>query len=95
MRVLTVPTNGTKSVGSGASVQILPANQFRSYAAICNPSTVGLWISLGADAVIGTGIYIPPNGGMWITDVSGLYRGAVNGIMATGGAVVLGTMELQ
>lgn len=96
MKVLTKATNGTKSVSSGASVELLAENSRRSFAMISNPQVVGMWVSLGSAAVIGTGIYVPPNGGAFIiSEEGGLWRGSVNGIMSTGGAVAIGTVELQ
>lgn len=95
MRVLQVATHGTKSVDNSASVVLLAANARRSYAGIYNATAVGLWIGLGVAAVIGTGIYIPAGGSFVIDEDGALWRGSINGIMASGGAVVIGTVDIQ
>jgi len=94
MKTLTAATNSTASIGT-ASALILPANPRRSYAIISNGSAVGVWLSLGSPAAIGTGIYLAPGGGVFIIDEYGLYRGAIYGSAASGSGNVLGTVDLQ
>lgn len=93
MRALRDRTAGTASVGSGASVELLAANDGRKWAQISNPNAVGLWLNFGAPAVIGSGPYVAPGGGAYVIDKDNLDLGAVNGIMASGGDVAVGTME--
>lgn len=95
MKVLKDPHNGTKTLDNSGSQSVLAANDDRKWAIICNSSDVGLWLALGASAVIGTGIYVPPNGGSFVIDDQNLFRGAVNGVMASGSSKVIGTVELE
>lgn len=96
MRPLTVATQGTKTVGNVTSMLLLPANSRRCCAIIYNPTTVTVWLGFGVAAVIGTGAGIPPNGGSIVIDEdSGMWRGEVYGIMASGTGLVLGTVDFQ
>lgn len=95
MLVLRKATSATATMGS-SSVQILAANDRRHSARIVNPSDVGIWIGYGAAAVIGTGDYIPAGGGVLeISEFSGMWRGTVTGIAASGTGKVIGSVEFQ
>ena len=94
MLALKKSTPGTKSVGSGASVELLATNLSRKFAVISNPTAAGMFLAFGQSAVIGYGVYIPPGGGYQI-DKDNMWQGAVNGIMATGGAVTISTEDQQ
>ncbi len=90
---LRVITHGGVTVGTGSTV-ILAANDRRLFAEIINSSNEGVWIKLGATAVVGEGIYIAPNGFSYVIDRNNLWRGAVNGI-CTSGSKIVGTVEGQ
>lgn len=94
MRTLTVPTHGTVALG-GTSAELLPANSRRTYAIIVNASDVGIWLALGVPAVIGTGIYLAAGGGNLTITEEALWKGAVNGIAASGSGKTVGTLDLQ
>lgn len=95
LNVLKVITHDSVSVGNGASVEILPANSRRLYAEIVNSSANGIWIKLGATAVVGEGIYLAPNGFSYEIKPDNMWRGAVNGIAVAGAANNVGTIEGQ
>lgn len=88
-----IATPGTVSVGI-ASVAVLASNDRRRYAIICNSGANGLWLGLGVAAVVGTGIYVPPNGGTFVIEGDNRWKGAINGIVAAATSVV-GTLELK
>jgi hypothetical protein len=90
-----VVTHGTATIGSGASVLILAANERRRFAEIVNSSDVGIWLSLGGTAVIGTGIYLGPNGFSYEINSEHLWKGTVSGIAASGAGKIVGTTESQ
>jgi hypothetical protein len=92
MKPLLNMVGGTKSVDNTTSVKLIAANKSRKFAGVSNPNAVGMWINFGSAAVIGTGEYVPPGGGYQIDD-DNLWQGDVNGIMASGGAVTIGTVE--
>lgn len=85
-------TNGTVSLTT-ASQQILAVNEFRKRAIIVNGSDVGVWLSFNATAVIGTGIYLAPNGGSFEIDPEEIYTAAIHGIAASGAGKIVGTVE--
>lgn len=94
MRPLRAATNSTKSLDTTSAV-LLAANSARKYAVIVNSSDVGVWVSLGATAVIGTGAYLAPAGGVFEIDDQNLWQGAVYGIAASGSGKVVGLLELS
>lgn len=76
----------TETVGTTSS-EILPAFDRRRYASISNSGGQGVWIAFGEAAVVGQGVYIPPNGGQFIIDGDNRWKGAVNGITAAGSSL--------
>lgn len=94
MAIVRKAVNGTASMGA-ASAEILADNRNRKYALMVNASDVGVWISFGDTAVIGTGAYLAPAGGSYEIDESNLWTGAVNGIAASGSGKVVGTVEFS
>jgi hypothetical protein len=88
-----VSTPGTVTVGV-ASAALLAANPRRRWAIICNSGANGLWLGFDATAVVGTGVYVPPNGGTFTIEGENRWKGAVTGIVAAATSVV-GLMELQ
>jgi hypothetical protein len=92
LNILKLITHGTASAGA-ASVEALAANPRRLYAEIINASDVGIWLGLGVPAVIGTGIYLGPNGFSYIIGPENMWRGAVNCIASSGTGKVLGVHE--
>lgn len=86
-------TNAT--VGNGASVTVLAANNRRLYAEIVNSSANGIWLNFGEDAVVGQGIYLAPSGFSFIINSEFMWRGTVTAIAVAGAANVLGVIEGQ
>jgi hypothetical protein len=78
-----------------SSAELFADNRSRKYALIVNASDVGVWISFGEAAVIGTGAYLAPAGGSYEIDESNLWTGAVNGIAASGSNKVVGLVEFS
>jgi hypothetical protein len=95
MLVPKIAVNDTADIGNGASVEILAANPRRLAAVITNGGANAIWISLGAVAVAGTGIYLAAAGGSVELQGENLWRGSVNGIAAAGASNIVGVVELQ
>lgn len=93
MIVNKVATVGTLTANA-ASQTLLAENDRRRYAIICNSGANGVWLGFGAEAVSGSGVYVPPNGGSFVMDGDNLWRGSVTAI-APGGNSVVGTLELK
>lgn len=76
-----------------ASTQILAAFADRTYGLIVNDGAVDIYIKLGGTAVAHEGILVKADGGSyeWGHDFGNGYQGVVNGITASGSAVVLPT----
>ncbi len=81
--------NGTSDNATVAvtTTQILPKNSGRVYAVIVNDSDESIYIGLGVDAVLNKGIRLNANGGSIEIDGEQPFRGAVNGICASGGKI--------
>lgn len=95
LNILKVITHSTAST-STTSAQVLAANERRLYAEIVNASDTGVWLSLGTSAaVVGTGIYLAPNGYSYEINTENMWRGAVQAIAASGSGKVLGIHEGQ
>lgn len=88
------PLNDTKSLTT-TSAALIAANERRKYALIVNSSDVGVWVSFGVAAVIGTGVYLAPAGGSYELDGDNLYLGVINGIAASGNGKVVGLVEFS
>ena len=84
-------TNGTASVGT-ANTAVLAANESRKRAIISNSGASAVWLSFGAAAVVGSGVFLAPSGGVFEIDPDELYCGAINGITAAGTSTV-GVLE--
>jgi hypothetical protein len=82
----------TKSLTT-ASQKLLDKNDRRKSAIITNSSDVGVWIKLGATAVIGEGFYIGPNGWSFELGPDLMWTGEVYGIAASGTGKVVGVFE--
>lgn len=86
--------NTTKTLTT-SSLELLPVNEFRKRVIIVNSSDVGVWVSFGATAVIGTGVYLAPAGGSFEIDPNEMYNGVINGIAASGASKVVGIVEFS
>jgi hypothetical protein len=93
---LKVMTHGTKTI-TDAGIKVLSANNRRLYAEIINSSDKGIWLILkdGGPAVVGTGIFVAPNGFSYQITPENMWRGDVYGITATGESATIGTIEGQ
>lgn len=78
-RASSFPTQGSVNVDV-ASTLILPANPSRVYAAICNDSDTTIYLKIGAPAVVGEGIRLNANGGVYEINWTNLHTLAVYGI---------------
>lgn len=88
------PNNFTASLTT-ASASVLAANALRKYAAFVNASDVGIWLSFGTTAVVGTGVYLAPSGGSFEIDSSNLYQGEVYAIAVSGAGKVCAGVEFS
>ena len=79
-------TASNATVGN-TTTQILPKNSGRVYAVIVNDSDEAIYIGLGVAAVLNKGIRLNANGGSIEIDGEQPFRGAVNGICASGSKV--------
>lgn len=78
-----VATPDNVSVGV-TTTEILAVNSARKYAIIVNDSDETIYLAFGAAAVMHKGIRINANGGSYEFEGDKPFRGAVNGICATG-----------
>lgn len=76
-----------------SSTAVLAANDNRVYALIINDGAVEIYLNLGGTAVANQGIRVNANGGSYEISQrnSNLFRGAINGIVASGSATALVT----
>jgi hypothetical protein len=83
----------TNPTATNATSAMLAANAARKAALLTNIGSVDVFIKLGAAAVASQGIYLQANGGSFsMSDMLGnLDNAAINGITASGTAVVLVT----
>ena len=86
------PAHSAVSVGSSTTA-IIAANSARRYLLLVNDSDEVIYVKLGAAAVANQGIRINASGGtLELSPLNGnLYRGAVNGICASGSKTMLVT----
>lgn len=72
-----------------ASGGILPADPLRLFALIVNDSAHKIWLGFGADAVVGDGPMLAPNGSYVMSPAfKNLWLGTVNGISLNAGCNV-------
>ena len=90
--VYTTPTHTWPTIGAGTTVA-LAANANRLYAAFVNDGTEAIYLYLGAAAVMNRGIRLNAAGGSYemSREIGNLYVGAVNGICASGGMILVVT----
>lgn len=88
-------TPDTAVVSNVASSVILAANDRRLYAVIVNASANGIYLGFGADAVVGEGVYIAPNGYGFEIDSDFMWRGSITAIAVAGAANTVSIMEAQ
>lgn len=87
-------TNAGVTIGA-ASVSVLVANESRKRVIIVNShATQSVWLSLGATAVVGQGIYLAPNGGSFEIAPDEVWTGQILGI-ASGAGTIVGVVELS
>jgi len=89
---INTPTH-TAPTATVTSGELLAAG-VRQYVLLVNDGSVDVWLKLGATAVAHQGILLAANGGFYeLSPVHGnMYHGAINGITASGTAVVLVTV---
>lgn len=81
-----------RTISNVASSVILPANGQRKFAIIYNQTVNIIWLGFGRDAVVNTGVAIPPGLAFQI-DEENLWRGVVNGIASAGAANLIGAED--
>lgn len=87
----TTPTHTQPEIGSSTTAA-LAANAARLYALLANESGETIYLKLGADAVQDRGIPIRDGGNYEMSrELGNLYVGAINGICASGGKILLVT----
>lgn len=86
--VLETPQNPAGPTVGNTTTAVLAANTSRCYAVFTNDSTEVVYIALGKPAVMNTGIRLNAGGGYYEITRQNLFRGAINGICASGGKVV-------
>lgn len=93
-RILEPSQNKAVVVGS-ATTKILNFNVQRGYATIVNDSDEDIYLALGADAVLNSGVRLGKNGGSFEIGGGGdNYFGEVSAICASGGKRLV-VMELN
>lgn len=85
---MKIPTHTTVSVDTDSTV-VSAANRARTHLTIVNVSDEDVYLSLGGTPVVGTGIFLPANGGLYEIGEANWTHLAVNGICASGGKTVI------
>lgn len=81
------PTHSTVTLDSTpASTIVLAANRLRAYAIFINDSDTVQYLSFGPAAQANVGIRLNANGGSYEMEGNTLWRGVVNGILASAGS---------
>ena len=82
------------SVGSGASVKVVDANEARIGLVISNPNNQACWIKEQSASIDNDkkGYYVIP-GGKYIMPTDNIYTGEVSAIFASGGSKTLYWVE--
>lgn len=80
-------TNGGASVTTSTTL-VLAANESRKRAIIVNSGAGAVWLSFGAAAVVGQGVYLGAVGGSYEISPDELYVGVINGISASGTNII-------
>ncbi len=68
------------------STLVLAANRNRAYALFINDSSIVMYLSFGPSAAANIGIRLAANGGAYEMEGNTLWRGTVNGILASAGS---------
>lgn len=93
-RILQTSQNKSVIIGTG-STKVLLFNEERGYATIVNDSDEDIYLALGADAVLNSGVRLNAYGGsLEIGGGGDNYFGEVSAICTTGGKRVV-VMELN
>lgn len=88
-KYFSVPTHTTATVGT-SNVQVLAANQSRTYALFVNDSLDNIYLAFGTTAVANYGIKITPDGNYEMSGFMGnLYDGVINAIAESAGNNIL------
>lgn len=87
--VATATTPGASVAVATSSGALIAANTVRRYLLLFNSGAADVWVSLGGTAVVGSGIYLPANGGGWEMPPNSIYTGAVTAIGAAASAVAV------
>lgn len=81
------PTHSAPTLdATPASTIVLAANRKRAYALFINDSSIVQYLSFGPSAVANSGIRLNANGGSYEMEGNTLWRGVVNGILASAGS---------
>ncbi|GAI54964.1 unnamed protein product [marine sediment metagenome] len=78
-----------------ATAVVLAANKFRTCVEITNDSDVVIYLRLGQDAVLNTGIRLNASGGAYEINLSNLWKGPISAIHGGTGNKVLCIMEIE
>ncbi|GAJ01905.1 unnamed protein product [marine sediment metagenome] len=74
---------------------VVVANKFRSAAFLTNDSDVTIYLRLGQEAAVNTGIRLNANGGALEINLSNLFKGAISAIHGGTGDKVLCIQEIE
>ena len=85
--VLTAQASTGPTVGASSGA-VLAANANRVYASFVNDSNEDIYLAFGEAAVLHKGVPVKASGGSYEITRANLFRGAVNGICASGGKVL-------
>lgn len=84
----------TCNVTTGSTV-VLVANKHRTLATFCNDSDEVIWIKLGQDAAVSTGIRLNAAGGAFELNKTNMFKGRVSAIHGGTGNKVLCIEEVE
>ena len=76
------------ALATTSTAEVVAANNNRQGLIITNLSTGTVYLGLGADAVLKSGIVLLPEGGAWAMSEYEFYNGAINAIAHATGSIL-------
>lgn len=73
---------------STSSKEVIPPNKHRTGAWLVNDGTVAVYLALGRDAAVNSGIRLNPSGGSFELNKTNLWKGSIRAVAVSGTPVI-------